>query len=422
MLKFKHVSVVLFFLLSICIAFPVQASSLSSFWGKEAVKNFFEMPVEDVSRDNLAYSTSSQSAQTSPPPIPELLFPADGAFVAGTSIVFRWESADGAENYSLNVVRQSDGTVHFSRFVGKTTRHSVSYFSDDGEIYCWRVSAGNEAGWSDYSDELCFTNHEAATEPTVPTEPRPLYPADGSYVSGTSITFEWEPSPGATHYILNVFRPDIYMQFCFEDDIIGTSHTCSYFPDDGTEFEWSVAAVNEHGMSQYAYGGSFVSGESKEESPIMEKAVKIFSTIERLYPDLFYAGSGLKTYDEYEHLMIYQEYPEAGIALVVFDGVVYYLYQGQYYRWYTVEEWLAIIVDIDKAERVFSGIERLYPEWFAAGTGLKTYDGYAHLMIYQEYPEAGIALVVFDGVVYYFYRGLFYSWFTVEEWLEYLGY
>jgi len=518
-LKFRHVSFLMIFLITICISFSVQASSQDSMGNKEAGIQFLEVPKGSVSWDGHVYSTSLKSDANSAPKEPTLLSPADGAFVSGTSVTFRWEAAERAENYRLHIVRQSDGTVFYSRIIGNTTGYTFSNFSDDGERYCWQVMAGNDAGWSSYSDTLCFTNqgvpdsskrlgdlqigdkvvdnswgwehrtgpdewdgspysgqgevkpitwivvardhygpgsgvtllaeeiigrfpfdtsshiqslghnhwgqsgthssaeyglrpwlnstgkyagqgffaalpqdlqnsvittslpnkdwehgsvyttqdkvfipsatelgytaHEftypigqvypyfsgtidagrralldgshiwywtrspdlefsyygaiicstgeviydyvddsrvgvrpalnlksdtkvAATpnadgayelmassdpQPTAPLEPTPVYPEDGSNVSGINITFSWEPSPGATHYIINVSRPDIYMQFCFEDDTIGTSHTCSHFPDDGTEFEWSVAAANEHGMSHYAYGGSFVNGE-----------------------------------------------------------------------------------------------------------------------------------------------------------------
>ena len=260
MLKFRHVSFLMIFLITICISFSVQASGLDSMGNKEAGTQLLEVPKGSVSWDGHVYSSSLKSDANSAPQSPTLLSPADGAFAAGTSITFRWEAVTRAEDYQLRIVRQSDNTVHFSGFVGNITSYNDSYFSDDGEIYCWQVSAGNYAGWSSYSDPFCFTNDES----TVPPEPKPIYPTDGSYVTGTSITFSWEPSPGATHYIINVFRPDMFMQFCFEDDITGTSHTCSYFPDDGTEFEWYVAAANEHEMSHYAYGGSFFNGEPQE--------------------------------------------------------------------------------------------------------------------------------------------------------------
>ncbi|WP_045213642.1 DUF1566 domain-containing protein [Desulfonatronovibrio magnus] len=77
---------------------------------------------------------------------------------------------------------------------------------------------------------------------------------------------------------------------------------------------------------------------------------------------------------------------------------------------------------MEKAELIFAEAERLYPEWFFSGTGIRTSDRYEHLMIYQEYPERNIFLLTYDGVVYYHFQGRYHYWFTVEEWLKYLGY
>ncbi|WP_232300452.1 hypothetical protein [Desulfonatronovibrio magnus] len=80
------------------------------------------------------------------------------------------------------------------------------------------------------------------------------------------------------------------------------------------------------------------------------------------------------------------------------------------------------LTDMEKAGLIFAEAERLYPEWFFSGTGIRTSDRYEHLMIYQHYPERNIFLLTYDGVVYYHFLNRYHYWFTVEEWLKYLGY
>ena len=89
------------------------------------------------------------------------LSPAEGDFIPGTSITFRWEATECAENYRIRIVRQSDGTVFYNRLTESTkSSYTVSNFLDDGEIYCWQVSMLNAEGWSDWSDNNCFTNSD----------------------------------------------------------------------------------------------------------------------------------------------------------------------------------------------------------------------------------------------------------------------
>lgn len=91
----------------------------------------------------------------------KVMFPAEGDFVPGNSITFSWEDTEGAENYRIRIVRQSDGTVFYNRLTeSPESSYTVSNFSDDGEIYCWQVSALDGEGWSDWSDNNCFTNSE----------------------------------------------------------------------------------------------------------------------------------------------------------------------------------------------------------------------------------------------------------------------
>lgn len=91
----------------------------------------------------------------------ETLSPVEGDFVAGTSITFRWEATESAENYRIRIIRQSDGTVFYNRITESTeSSYTVSNFSDDGEIYCWQVAVLNDEGWSDWSETNCFTNSE----------------------------------------------------------------------------------------------------------------------------------------------------------------------------------------------------------------------------------------------------------------------
>ena len=92
----------------------------------------------------------------------ELLLPAEGDYIPGDTITFSWEAVEDAENYRLRVIRQGDETVFYNRITGSSNNsHTVTHFSDDGEIYCWYLSVGDAEGWSEFYGSNCFTNSEA---------------------------------------------------------------------------------------------------------------------------------------------------------------------------------------------------------------------------------------------------------------------
>ena len=140
---------------------------------------------------------------SSPPAAPILTSPADGANVSGTSVTFQWSASSGANNYWLVVQKASDNSVLISKAVGNVTTDVESGFPNDGTAYKWVVAAGNSAGWGSASTARSFTNGATVT---IPAAPSLTSPADGAVVSGTSVTFQWAASSGATSYWLAVVK------------------------------------------------------------------------------------------------------------------------------------------------------------------------------------------------------------------------
>jgi alpha-tubulin suppressor-like RCC1 family protein len=217
---------------------PMQATSLSS-----------------VSR--IASFGSNSLAIISPPTAPNLISPADGATVSGTSVTFQWSASSGAVNYWLAVVKASDNSVLINKAVGNVTWDTETGFPNDGTTYRWVVAGGNSAGWSSASTARNFTNGSAVTIPTAPTLSSP---ADGSTVSSTSVTFQWSASNGATNYWLAVIRASD--NSVIVNKAVGnvTSDTETGFPNDGTAYKWVVAAGNGAGWSSASAARTFTNG------------------------------------------------------------------------------------------------------------------------------------------------------------------
>ena len=68
------------------------------------------------------------------------------------SITFKWNASSGATKYHLQVNTESNftGETKFNAEVGDVTTYEVTSLTL-GTIYYWRVKAGNDGGWSDWS-------------------------------------------------------------------------------------------------------------------------------------------------------------------------------------------------------------------------------------------------------------------------------
>jgi subtilisin family serine protease len=194
---------------------------------------------------------------SSPPAAPSLTSPADGANVSGTSVTFQWSASSGATNYWLVVRKSSDNSVLINKGVGNVTTDTESGFPNDGTAFTWVVAAGNGAGWSSASTARSFTNGATVT---IPAAPSLTSPADGANVSGTSVTFQWAASSGATNYWLVVQK--VSDNSVLINKAVGnvTSDAESGFPNDGTQYRWLVAAGNSAGWSSASTARTFTNG------------------------------------------------------------------------------------------------------------------------------------------------------------------
>ena len=70
----------------------------------------------------------------------------------GTAITFKWNASSGATKYHLqvNTLANFTGTDLFNAELGDVASREVTGLSL-GTTYYWRVKAGNDGGWSDWS-------------------------------------------------------------------------------------------------------------------------------------------------------------------------------------------------------------------------------------------------------------------------------
>jgi hypothetical protein len=201
----------------------------------------------------LVLSLPAITFAATPPEAPTLISPVNGVAVNSTSVTFQWSASSGATNYWLAVTKASDNSVVINKAVGNVTSDTETGFPNNGSVYKWVVAAGNSAGWSSAYSQWTFTNGV-----TLPTVPNLTSPGNGASVIGTSVTFQWSPSSGATNYWLSVYGAGNYLI----NKAVGNvnSDTEVGFPNNGTTYIWMVAAGNGAGWTSASTARTFVNG------------------------------------------------------------------------------------------------------------------------------------------------------------------
>ncbi len=132
--------------------------------------------------------------------------------------------------------------------VGNITQYIDTGYPGDGTVYYWRVWAGNAAGWCSAAEASAtsrsFVN---GVQPSIPLAPVLSSPGDAADVPGSSVTFEWDVSAGATNYWLEINTDPNWgrktRKICCEVGNI-TQYIDTGYPGDGTVYYWRVWAGN----------------------------------------------------------------------------------------------------------------------------------------------------------------------------------
>ncbi len=131
---------------------------------------------------------------------PQPLAPREGTVVDGRHVLLRWEAAETADRYCVQIATGFDfRDVIFEQEVpGGTTALVVRrHFPEDDQTFYWRVLAGNAEGWSAGDHVEAFTSGTAAQVGrfAVPDETEPFGPVAALFSAATLEAFA-EVLPG----------------------------------------------------------------------------------------------------------------------------------------------------------------------------------------------------------------------------------
>lgn len=254
---------------------------------------------------NSSSTSGSTTTITTKPAAPTLVSPARSATVSGSSVTFKWNASTGATKYflivstssSLSTTQSSSSVRKVWKSLGNVTQYTATGFTGSARTYYWWVWAGNSYGWcsqtqvvnnggwklvwsgtTSSSGSTVSTNSQDTTTTqtsitTRPYAPKLASPANGANDSGTSVTFRWNASTGATKYFLIVSTSPSLSTTQSSSSVrkvwksLGnvTEYTATGFADNGRTYYWWVFSGNSYGWSSQPQvlnngGWKFVNG------------------------------------------------------------------------------------------------------------------------------------------------------------------
>jgi hypothetical protein len=201
--------------------------------------------------------SSASFALTPPPPAPLLLTPKKDTINQDTGgVVFKWDSAQYAVSYSLDVSRD---TVTWISLTGFPRSHNVNGHDTmdangaNGFVYStkyfWRVQAASVDSIGKWSAIFNFTTTIKTPAATVLTSPH-----DKDTGLLVSTTLKWSTSPGATSYGVQVSIDPHFGSFVVNDSashLPDTTRSLSIYLIAGRTYYWRVNAKNSAGTSPW---------------------------------------------------------------------------------------------------------------------------------------------------------------------------
>ncbi len=168
-----------------------------------------------------------------------IVAPADNLTTPNNTITFWWEELDGAEKYTLQLVKPSFNSVQQLVFDTTVIGTKFKYTLMPG-TYQWRINASNTGGSTAYTTRtLIIDSTSNLSLVTVGL----VAPADYSVTANSNLTFVWNPV-SADHYELNLTNSSNSVTII--PSITSTSYPYVFNVASGSEetYTWFVKAFN----------------------------------------------------------------------------------------------------------------------------------------------------------------------------------
>jgi surface antigen len=308
---------------------------------------------------------------------PVLLSPANGSKLNSATVEFKWQPSAGATRYYIEILRLQDQEVVFRQALGDVHSFQYHYYPKDGNIYAWRVYAGDLHGWGEPSDDYHFANGYISA-------PRLLSPENQDELQPGRINFHWEQVAGATDYGL-LLRRQSDGQLILHKNLGNINSYSHVFPPSDEKYSWQIFAGNKisgWGLASEAWSFDVITGSGG--LPVNTSSITLLTPVNRsVIPGNDTMFEWTKPPGASAYYLYLQKVGEDAVTRQAVGNTTRYHYDkleadGSKYRWMVearvwlfwtrsspVWEFVNQKVDTEKREKVLNVCD----EWTVANSG-----------------------------------------------------
>ncbi|GEM_PF-997866 len=242
-----------------------QSVDLSAYIGQSAKLRFRLRADGSEQRDGfLVDDVRVFGYAVSAPLTPALSLPSNGSSDVSFPVVLRWNRAQDAVSYRMQVSTDSSFAVLIENDSTLTdTLKSLSSLQGLTQ-YHWRVRAKNASGSSGFSDSWMF-----ATSVAPPAAPALVSPANNAVSQPLSVSFVWNATPGASGYHLQIASDTSFSVLAVNDSTLTDTTGLSGVLAHSTTYYWRVRGLNTGGVGSFSARRSFATIPAAPNAPVL---------------------------------------------------------------------------------------------------------------------------------------------------------
>lgn len=181
---------------------------------------------------------------------PKLISPENNTGGHPTTTKLVWGKVDGAGSYIVQVSKDKNFSSIFILNQNYTDTTADLKNLELYTTYYWRVQARANKNNSEWSETWSFFTRLKA--------PVNRSPANNSYGHPTIVSFEWNPSLGATGYEIQIAKDKDFQQMIFDGETQTIANHQSKLLEYFTEYYWRVRAKDDYGQSDWSTPWKFI--------------------------------------------------------------------------------------------------------------------------------------------------------------------
>jgi len=181
-----------------------------------------------------------------PPETPTLISPDDDTTLYDNTPLLVWSSVEETDEYQIMLDNDSLFTSPEYGITTTSSQWTVNSSLSDG-VYFWRVRAGNDVGWSDWSEIRKFSILNPPNPPALTS------PENGGSTADLLPTFYWNSISGVDNYEIEIDNNSNFSSPERSNTVINNYWTVSPELTEGTWY-WRIRAHNDAGWGEWSGG------------------------------------------------------------------------------------------------------------------------------------------------------------------------